>query len=63
MSHVSWAQAYKAHVGGVSSWYGIEQIHEAWAKVDNTCQLETETRNPPTITIAMPNTGNPPQLW
>ena len=36
-SVVSWAQAYKAHVGGVSPRYGIEQIHDALAKADNTC--------------------------
>ena len=28
-THVSWAQAYKAHVEGVSPRYGIEQIREA----------------------------------
>ena len=33
MSHVSWAQAYKAHVGGVSPRCGIEQIREAKANV------------------------------
>ena len=36
-THVSWAQAYKAYVGGVSPRYGIEQIHEALAKANNTC--------------------------
>ena len=35
--HVSWAQAYKAHVGGVSPRCGIEQIRDALAKADNTC--------------------------
>ena len=28
-THVSWAQAYKTHVGGVSPRCGIEQIREA----------------------------------
>ena len=28
-THVFWAQAYKAHVEGVSPRYGIEQIREA----------------------------------
>ena len=31
-THVSWAQAYKAHVGGVSPRCGIKQNHEAWPK-------------------------------
>ena len=33
-THVSWAQAYKAHVGGVSPRYGIEQTttHVSWAQ-------------------------------
>ena len=31
-THVSWAQAYKAHVEGVSPRCGIEQIREAKAK-------------------------------
>ena len=33
--HVSWAQTYKVHVGGVSPQCGIEQIHEALAKTDD----------------------------
>ena len=33
----SWAQAYKAHVRGVSPRCGIEQIRAAWAKADNIC--------------------------
>ena len=36
-THVSWAQAYKAHVRGVSPRCGIEQIRAAWAKADNIC--------------------------
>ena len=40
-THVSWAQAYKAHVRGVSPQCGIEQNHEGHEqiepKVDNTC--------------------------
>ena len=31
-THVSWAQAYKAHVGGVSPRCGIEQNREVWPK-------------------------------
>ena len=31
-THVSWAQAYKTHVGSVSPRCGIEQIHETKVK-------------------------------